>query len=62
MTRRQRNTEVEARADFILADEPSAAVYAAYFETQMHRGKACRLLRAVYLWCAIAVPPRRIFP
>jgi hypothetical protein len=44
MTRRQRNIAVEARADLILADEASVEAYAAYFKTQMHHGKARRLL------------------
>ena len=54
MTRRQRNIAVEARADLILADEASVEVYAAYFETQMHRGKVRRLLYTRYLWFARA--------
>lgn len=54
MTRRQRNEMVEARADLILADEPSAGAYAAYFETQMHRAKVRRLLYTSYLWFARA--------
>jgi len=54
MTRRQRNLTVEARADLILADEPSVEAYAAYFETQMHRGKVRRLLYRSYLWFARA--------
>jgi hypothetical protein len=54
MTRRQRNIAVEARADLILADGPLVEAYAAYFETQMHRGKARRLLYAGYIWFARA--------
>jgi len=54
MTRRQRNITVEARADLILADEPSVQAYTAYFETQMHRGKVRRRLYASYLWFARA--------
>jgi hypothetical protein len=54
MTRRQRNIAVEARADLILADKPSVEAYAAYFESQMHRGKVRRLLYASYLWFARA--------
>ena len=54
MTRRQRNIAVEARADLILADKPSAEAYAAYFETQMHRGWVHRLLMTSYLWLARA--------
>ncbi len=54
MTGRQRNKVVEARADLILADEPSVESYAAYFETQMHRGKVRRLLYSSYLWSARA--------
>ena len=54
MTRSQRTKVVEARADLILADEPSAQTYAAYFETQMHRGKVRRLLYTSYLWFARA--------
>ena len=34
MTRRQRSRAVAARADLILADEPSARAYTAWFETQ----------------------------
>jgi hypothetical protein len=49
MTRWQRNLAVEARADLILADEPSVQAYAAYFETQLQRAKIRRLLYAVYL-------------
>ncbi len=56
MTRRQRNIAVEAHADLILADEPSVEAYAAYFETQMHRGKVRRLLGTVYLWFVRAGP------
>ena len=54
MTSRQRNKVVEARADLILADEPSVEAYAAYFETQVHRGTVRRLLYASYLWLARA--------
>jgi hypothetical protein len=54
MTRRQRSKMVESRADLILADEPSAEAYAAYFETQMHRGTVRRLLCTGYLWFARA--------
>jgi hypothetical protein len=54
MTGRQRSKVVEAHADLILADEPSAEAYAAYFETQMHRGKVRRLLLTSYLWFARA--------
>jgi hypothetical protein len=54
MTGRQRNKVVEARADLILADEPSIEAYAAYFETQMHHGTVRRLLYASYLWLARA--------
>ena len=54
MTRRQRTQVVEANADLILADEPSVEAYAAYFDTQMHRGKVRRLLYASYLWFARA--------
>jgi hypothetical protein len=54
MTRRQRTIAVEAHADLILADEPSAEAYAAYFETQMRRGKVRRLLYTSYLWFARA--------
>ena len=54
MTRRQRTKVVEARADIILADEPSAEAYATYFETQMHRGKVRRLFYTSYLWFARA--------
>jgi hypothetical protein len=50
MTRRQRTIAVEAHAELILADEPSAEAYAAYFETQMHRGKVRRLLFTGHLW------------
>jgi hypothetical protein len=42
--------QAEARADLILADEPSIEAYAAYFEIQMHRGKVRGLLRTSYLW------------
>ena len=42
MTRRQRDNVVEARADLILAEEPSLKAYVAYFETQMRRGIARR--------------------
>jgi hypothetical protein len=52
MTRRQRTIAVEARADHILADDPSAEAYAAYFETQIHRGKVRRLLYTSYVWFA----------
>ncbi len=55
MTRRQRNIAVEARADLILADKPSVQAYAAYFETQMHRGKVRRLLHASCLCKAAAL-------
>jgi hypothetical protein len=44
MTGRQRSKVVEAHADLILADEPSVEAYAAYFETQMHRGKVQAVL------------------
>lgn len=54
MTRRQRNLAVETHADLILAGEPSAEAYAAYFETQMHRGRLRRLLYSSYLWFARA--------
>ena len=54
MTGWQRNKVVEARADLILADEPSVEAYAAYFETQMHRSKVRRLLYTSYLWFARA--------
>jgi hypothetical protein len=54
MTRRQRSIAVEAHADLILADEPSVEAYAAYFETQMRRGKVRRLLYTSYLWYARA--------
>ena len=54
MTHRQRNIAVEAHADLILADESSIEAYAAYFETQMHRGKVRRLLYTSYLWFARA--------
>jgi len=54
MTRRQRTKFVEANADLILADEPSAEAYAAYFETQMNCGKVRSLLYASYLWFARA--------
>ena len=54
MTRRQRNIAVEARADLVLADKRSAEAYAAYFETQMHRGWVRRLLKTSYLWLARA--------
>lgn len=50
MTRRQRNKVVEARADLVLADEPSVEAYAAYFETQMHRGAVRKLLYTSCLW------------
>jgi hypothetical protein len=40
---------VEARADFILAEDPSVKAYAVYFESQMHRGKVRRLLFTSYL-------------
>ena len=50
MTRRQRDKVVEALADLTLAEEPSLKAYAAYFEAQMHRGKAHRLLYAGYRW------------
>ena len=50
MTRRQRNIAVEARADLILADKPSAEAYAAYFETQMHHGWVRSLLNTVDRW------------
>jgi hypothetical protein len=56
MTRRQRNIAVEARADLILAEEPSVKAYSAYFETQMHRGKVRRLLATVSLWFVRAGP------
>lgn len=39
---------MKTRTDLILADERSAEVYAAHFETQMHRGKARRWLYAGY--------------
>ena len=54
MTRWQRHIAVEKRADLILADKPSVGTYAAYFETQMHRGKMRRLLCASCLWFARA--------
>jgi hypothetical protein len=54
MTRRQRTKVVEARADLILADEPSVGAYAAYFEAQMRRGTVRRLLSTSYLWLARA--------
>lgn len=50
MTRRQRDKAVEAHADLILAEEPSLRAYAAHFEVQMHRGRACKLLSASYQW------------
>ena len=50
MTRRQRSRAVEARADLILADEPSAEAYTAWFETQLHHGTMRRLLYTGYLW------------
>lgn len=50
MTHRQRSKVVEAQADLILADEPSLKAYAAYFETQVRRGKAYRLLATSYWW------------
>jgi hypothetical protein len=50
MTHRQRNKAVEAQADLILADEPSLEAYAAYFETQVRRSKAYRLLATSYQW------------
>jgi hypothetical protein len=49
MTRRQRTIVVEARADLILADEPSVQAFTAHFETQMYRGIARRALSAGYL-------------
>ena len=57
MISRQRNKAVEAQADLILADEPSLKAYAAYFETQVRRGKAYRLLAISYrrLTCAGAL-------
>jgi hypothetical protein len=54
MTGWQRNEVVEARAELILADQPSAEAYAAYFETQMHRVSMRRLLFTSYLWLARA--------
>jgi hypothetical protein len=56
MTRRQRSVAVEARADLILADKPSAKAYATHFEAQMHRGKVRRLLVTSYLWFVRASP------
>jgi len=50
MTRGQRNKVVEARADLILADEPSVKACAVYFESQMNRGKVRRLLCTSHLW------------
>jgi hypothetical protein len=50
MTRRQGNITVEARADLVLADEPSAKAYAAYFEAQLRSGKIRRLLYTSYQW------------
>ena len=44
MIRRQRNQLVAVRADLILADEVTAAAYAAHFDAQMKRGKARKLL------------------
>ncbi len=52
MTRRQRTIAVEARADLILADQPSVEAYTAYFENQMHHGKVRRLLSTRYHWFA----------
>jgi hypothetical protein len=54
MTRWQRHKVVEARADLILADEPSVEAYSAYFEAQMHRGRVRWWLYARYLWFARA--------
>jgi hypothetical protein len=54
MTGWQRTQVVEANTDLILADEPSARAYAAYFETQMHRGTMRRLPYASFLWLARA--------
>ena len=48
MTHRQRSKAVEAHADLILAEEPSLRAYTAYFEIQMRRGKASRLLYVSY--------------
>ncbi len=39
MTPGQYDQLVETRTDQILGDEFTAAVYAVYFETQLHRGK-----------------------
>jgi hypothetical protein len=50
MTGWQRSRVVETRAALILADLLSVEDYAAYFDTQMHRGKGRRLLFAGYLW------------
>ncbi len=52
MTGSHRDIVVEARAGLILADQPSARAYAAYFETQMRRGRIRRLLFSSYLWFA----------
>jgi hypothetical protein len=54
MTRIQRNKVVEAHAELIMADEHPLKAYAAYFETQMHCGRARRLLYTSYLWLARA--------
>jgi len=49
MTRRQHDQLVKTRTDLILGEELSAEVYAAHFETQMHRGKIRRWLCAGYI-------------
>jgi hypothetical protein len=54
MTGRQRNKVVQARAELILADQPSVEAYAAHFETQMRCGKVRRLLFTSHLWFARA--------
>lgn len=52
MTGRQRDKAVKARAELILADQPSVEAYAAYFEAQMRCGRIRRLLFTSYLWFA----------
>jgi hypothetical protein len=46
MNRRQRSELVAVRAEFILADQEAAAAHALYFEVQMRRRWAQRLLHA----------------
>jgi hypothetical protein len=55
MTRRQHSELVAANADLILADKPSIEAFAAYFEAQIPRGKARRLLCSSYRWLARAL-------